>query len=154
MALELPLREDLAERGGVREPAEFAVSQSTGSVATAHLLSEAGGVVYEVQRAIAVGMGGAALDIQGGEPCPVGPGTPPDLSCVAIDTLGRHWAAGPGKVWSRRTTGPWTCVWEHAAWQPPFVSIMAEIGTVVAMTVDGAVLECRSVLLDKTLTAL
>ncbi len=72
----------------------------------------------------------------------------PDLSCVAIDTLGRHWAAGPGRVWSRQTSGEWTCVWQHSAWQPPFVSIMAEIGTVIAMTVDGAVLECRSTLLD------
>ena len=43
---------------------------------------------------------------------------------------------------------------QHAAWQPPFVSIMAEIGTVIAMTVDGAVLECRSLLLDKTSPAL
>ena len=78
----------------------------------------------------------------------------PDLSCIAVDPLGRHWAAGPGRVWSRRTTGEWTCVWEHNAWQPPFVSIMAEIGTVIAMTVDGAVLECRSTLLDKTYPAL
>jgi hypothetical protein len=31
---------------------------------------------------------------------------------------------------------------------------MAEIGTVIAMTVDGAVLECRSTLLDKTYPAL
>jgi len=31
---------------------------------------------------------------------------------------------------------------------------MAEVGTVVAMTVDGAVLECRASTLDKTKRAL
>jgi hypothetical protein len=45
-------------------------------------------------------------------------------------------------------------VWQHNAWQPPFVGIMAEIGTVIAMTVDGAILECRSQLLDKTAPAI
>jgi len=108
----------------------------------------------ERKRAIAVGMGGAAIEIQDGQVSPQSHANPPDLSCVAIDTLGRHWAAGPGKVWSRRTSGPWNCVWDHAAWQPPFVSIMAEVGTIIAMTVDGAVLECRSVLLDKTVPAM
>jgi len=108
----------------------------------------------ERQVALAVGVGGASLDLEGGVPEPRPLAARPDLSCVDIDTLGRHWAAGPGRVWSRRGSGEWTCVWEHTAWQPPFVSIMAEIGTVIAMTVDGAVLECRSTLLDKTYPAL
>lgn len=107
----------------------------------------------ERQTALAVGVGGTCLEIEGGQQTAGVPGASPDLSCVAIDTLGRHWAAGPGRVWSRRA-GEWSCVWAHDAWQPPFVSIMAEIGTVVAMTVDGAVLECRSTLLDKTFPAL
>ena len=71
-----------------------------------------------------------------------------------VDTLGRHWAAGRGRVWSRRLTGEWSVVWEHQAWQPPFVSIMAEVGIILAVTVDGAVLECRSVMLDKTTPAI
>jgi len=108
----------------------------------------------ERQVALAVGVGGASLELEGGIPDPRPLTARPDLSCVDIDTLGRHWAAGPGRVWSRRGSGEWTCVWEHTAWQPPFVSIMAEIGTVIAMTVDGAVLECRSTLLDKTYPAL
>ena len=108
----------------------------------------------ERHAAVAVGVGGAWLELEGGQPNPVVPAERPDLSCVAIDTLGRHWAAGPGRVWSRGSSGDWSCVWEHAAWQPPFVSIMAEIGTVIAMTVDGAVLECRSTLLDKTYPAM
>ncbi|MEP7053523.1 MAG: serine/threonine-protein kinase [Pseudomonadota bacterium] len=98
----------------------------------------------------AVGVGGAYLEIEGGVPIPITLARRPDLSCIAIDPLGRHWAAGPGHVWSRRNSGEWSCVWEHSAWHPPFISIMAEIGTVIAMTVDGAVLECRSTLLDET----
>ena len=101
-----------------------------------------------------MGVGGACLEIEGGVVNPKTLADRPDLSCVAIDTLGQHWAAGPGRVWSRRTSGDWKCVWQHAGWQPPFVSIMAEIGTVTAMTVDGAVLECRSTLLDKTYPAI
>lgn len=108
----------------------------------------------ERQTALAVGVGGACLEIENGVVTPGVPGAHPDLSCVAIDTLGRHWAAGPGRVWSRRAGGQWSAVWVHDAWQPPFVSIMAEIGSVVAMTVDGAVLECRSTLLDKTFPAI
>ena len=108
----------------------------------------------ERHTAIAVGVGGACLEIEDGVANPHTLNERPDLSCIAIDPLGRHWAAGPGRVWSRRTSGQWSCVWEHSGWQPPFVSIMAEIGTVNAMTVDGAVLECRSTLLDKTYPAL
>jgi serine/threonine protein kinase len=104
----------------------------------------------ERSTAVAVGVGGACLEIDEGVVNPRSLADRPDLSCIAIDPLGRHWAAGPGRVWSRRTSGEWTTVWQHEAWQPPFVSIMAEIGTVIAMTVDGAVLECRSLLLDKT----
>jgi hypothetical protein len=108
----------------------------------------------ERQTAVAVGVGGASLEIDAGVANPRPLSDRPDLSCIAIDTLGRHWAAGPGRVWSRHTSGEWACVWQHAAWQPPFVSIMAEIGTVIAMTVDGAVLECRPTLLDKTYPAI
>jgi len=108
----------------------------------------------ERQTAIAVGVGGACLELEGGVAQPRTLVNRPDLSCIAIDTLGRHWAAGPGRVWSRRPSGEWACVWQHEAWQPPFVSIMAEIGTVSAMTVDGAVLECRSLAPDKTKPAI
>ncbi|HEY4157266.1 MAG TPA: serine/threonine-protein kinase [Polyangiaceae bacterium] len=104
----------------------------------------------ERRTATAVGIEGACLELEDGNVTPLIIPGKPDLSTIAIDTLGRHWAAGPGRVWTRRLSGEWTVVWQHNAWQPPFVSIMAEIGTVAAMTVDGAVLECRSVLLDKT----
>jgi len=108
----------------------------------------------ERNLAVAVGVGGACLELEEGAVNPSSLVDRPDLSCIAIDPLGRYWAAGPGRVWSRRSSGDWSAVWSHDAWQPPFVSIMAEIGTVIAMTVDGAVLECRSQLLDKTSPAL
>ncbi len=103
----------------------------------------------EGQTAMAVGIGGVCLELENGAATPRTLEGRPDLNCVAIDALGRYWAAGPGRVWSRRASGDYRCVWEHTAWQPPFVSIMAEIGTVTAMTVDGAILECRSTLSDK-----
>jgi eukaryotic-like serine/threonine-protein kinase len=108
----------------------------------------------ERNMAASVGVGGAGLEIEDGVVSARSATDCPDLSCIAIDPLGRQWAAGPGRVWSRRASGAWSAVWEHNAWQPPFVSIMAEIGTVIAMTVDGAVLECRSLLADKTAPAL
>jgi serine/threonine protein kinase len=108
----------------------------------------------ERNMAVAVGVGGACLELEEGTVTPRSLVDRPDLSCIAIDPLGQQWAAGPGRVWSRRNSGEWSAVWAHDAWQPPFVSIMAEIGTVIAMTVDGAVLECRSQLLDKTSPAL
>ena len=108
----------------------------------------------ERNTAVAVGVAGACLELEDGVATPRTLATEPDLNCVAIDALGRYWAAGRGRVWSRRASGDWTSVWEHAGWQPPFVSIMAEIGTVIAMTVDGAILECRASLLDKTFPAL
>jgi serine/threonine protein kinase len=104
----------------------------------------------ERSMAVAVGIGGACLELEEGKITAHALTDRPDLSCIAIDPLGRYWAAGPGRVWSGRHSGEWSTVWAHEAWHPPFVSIMAEIGTVVAMTVDGAVLECRSQLLDKT----
>ncbi len=108
----------------------------------------------EGQSALAVGIGGVCLELDNDAVTPRTIDGRPDLNCVASDALGRYWAAGPGRVWSRRANGEFSCVWEHSAWQPPFVSIMAEIGSVTAMTVDGAILECRSTLSDKTQPAL
>jgi hypothetical protein len=76
------------------------------------------------------------------------------MVAIAVDTLGRQWAAGRGRVYSKGNHGEFSCVWEHPAWQPPFVGVMAEVGSIIAVTVDGAVLECRSSMLDKTAPAL
>ncbi len=108
----------------------------------------------ERHAAVAVGVGGAVLTIDTDQVRVTTLLGGPDLASVGIDALGRSWAAGRGRVWSRRGGGEWTVVWEHAEWQPPFIGIMVEVGAVVAMSVNGAVLECRSMPLDKTYPSL
>ena len=94
--------------------------------------------------AVAVGVDGAVVSIEGDESRSTTLPGAPDLATVGLDPLGRAWAAGRGRVWSRRSGGEWSCVWEDPRWQPPFVGVMVEIGSVIALTVDGAVLECRA----------
>jgi serine/threonine protein kinase len=108
----------------------------------------------ERQLVVAVGTDGAVVEIEHSGLSVRSVPTAPDMVAVAVDTLGRQWAAGRGRVYSKRVSGEFTCVWEHEAWQPPFVGIMAEVGSIVAVTVDGAVLECRSMMMDKTVPAL
>jgi eukaryotic-like serine/threonine-protein kinase len=74
----------------------------------------------------------------------------PDFASAAIDVLGNEWAAGAGCIWANRVRRGWKRVWENASWAPPFISLMAEAGLLVAVTVDSGVLECRSVALDQT----
>jgi serine/threonine protein kinase len=104
--------------------------------------------------AIAVGSDGLVVTLDRGEVRVEYLPNAPDLAAAAIDTLGRQWAAGRGRVFVRRVDGNWECVWQHPDWQPPFVSLLAEVGLVSVMTVDGAVLESRSGTLDKTTPAL
>lgn len=69
-----------------------------------------------------------------------------DVSTVAVDPSGTGWAAGAGRIWRRESAdgwSAWTCVWEDPAWQVPFVSLFADVGLVVAVTADGAILEGR-----------
>jgi hypothetical protein len=107
----------------------------------------------ERKLVVAVGTDGVVVEIEDNAVTARSVPTAPDMVAIAIDTLGRQWAAGRGRVYSKRIQGEFTCVWEHQAWQPPFVGIMAEVGSIVAVTVDGAVLECRSHVFDKTTPA-
>ncbi len=69
-----------------------------------------------------------------------------DVSAVAVDPAGRGWAAGAGRIWHREATegwSAWTCVWEDDSWQVPFVALFADVGLVIAVTADGAILEGR-----------
>jgi serine/threonine protein kinase len=68
----------------------------------------------------------------------------PDLVCAAIDVLDREWVAGIGGVWASAGGTNWKRVWHDANWKRPFVSIHADVASVMAMTADGAVLECRA----------
>jgi eukaryotic-like serine/threonine-protein kinase len=107
----------------------------------------------ERKLVVAVGTDGVVVEIEDNNVSARSVPSAPDMVAIAIDTLGRQWAAGRGRVYSKRIQGEFTCVWEHQAWQPPFVGIMAEVGSIVAVTVDGAVLECRSMVMDKTTPA-
>jgi serine/threonine protein kinase len=107
----------------------------------------------ERKLVVAVGTDGVVVEIEDNNVSARSVPTAPDMVAIAIDTLGRQWAAGRGRVYSKRIQGEFNCVWEHQAWQPPFVGVMAEVGSIVAVTVDGAVLECRSMVMDKTTPA-
>jgi eukaryotic-like serine/threonine-protein kinase len=69
----------------------------------------------------------------------------PDLSAVALDINGRVWAGSAGRLWlqQQESLSRWTSAWSDSAWQAPFVSIFADVGAVVAMTADGAIIEGR-----------
>lgn len=108
----------------------------------------------ERQLVVAVGTDGVVVEIEHSGVSVRSVPSAPDMVAIAVDTLGQKWAAGRGRVYSKRVSGEFACVWEHQAWQPPFVGIMAELGSIVAVTVDGAVLECRSMVMDKTVPAL
>jgi hypothetical protein len=63
-----------------------------------------------------------------------------------VDPAGQGWAAGAGRIWHRE--GPeanavWTCLWANDQWLVPFVSLFADVGLVIAVTADGAILEGR-----------
>jgi hypothetical protein len=60
--------------------------------------------------------------------------------------LAREWVSSHGRLWVRdpeRET-EWRQVWAGDQWQTPFVSLMADAGMVVAMTVDGGIVEGRA----------
>ncbi|HOU94736.1 MAG TPA: hypothetical protein PLU22_26980, partial [Polyangiaceae bacterium] len=68
----------------------------------------------------------------------------PDLTAAAIDLVGRAWVGAAGRLWLRDSLRGWVVAWEDPAWHVPLVSIMAELGFVVVMSVDGAVAECHT----------
>jgi eukaryotic-like serine/threonine-protein kinase len=69
----------------------------------------------------------------------------PDLAAVALDPEGRAWAASMGKIWTADPQTPevWRCVLSDPTPTAPFISLFADVGTVMAMTADGGILEGR-----------
>jgi len=67
----------------------------------------------------------------------------PNLASVSVDVLDREWAGGVGELWCSLAGDDWTRAWHDPAWNRPFVSLFADVTSVVAMSVDGGVLECR-----------
>ncbi|MCA9597593.1 MAG: serine/threonine protein kinase [Myxococcales bacterium] len=104
----------------------------------------------ERRIAIAVGTKGALLRVERDRVEVQNLEGDPDLASVAIDVLGNEWAAGAGSVWGCRSRRPWKRLWENSTWQAPFISLLAETGMVVAVTVDGGVLESRATVFDPT----
>lgn len=60
-----------------------------------------------------------------------------EISAVAVDVLGREWAASPGSVWTRNNA--WERAWHDPTWSSPFVGIMADVGRIIAVTHDGGI---------------
>jgi len=76
-----------------------------------------------------------------------------DVSATVVDPSGTCWAAGAGHIWQRKcedATGAhrWTCVWDDPSWTAPMVSIFADVGWVLAVTADGAIVEGRPASLE------
>jgi serine/threonine protein kinase len=67
----------------------------------------------------------------------------PSLASVSVDVLDREWAGGAGELWCSVGGADWTRVFQDGSWNRPFVSVFADVASVVAMSVDGGVLECR-----------
>ncbi len=95
------------------------------------------------KRAVAVGTDGAWVNARFDQvECERVPGNP-DLSCITMDATGRCWGASRGQLWARDPDGSVRCIWHNPQWTAPFVSLHAETGNVMAVTVDGGVLEGR-----------
>jgi serine/threonine protein kinase len=94
---------------------------------------------------VAVGTNGAVLIYQDGqfltESVPGGD----DLSAVAFSPTKQLWACSAGRIYHRRLGShhPWVCLWDHADWRSPLISLQADVGLIRAMSVDGGLLESR-----------
>jgi hypothetical protein len=95
---------------------------------------------------LVVGSNGVALRIEGDSAQSSVAQGAPDLSAAAMDVLDREWAAAAGQLFVRDPAANpnWRLIWSDAGWTSPFVSVLADAGLVVAMTVDGGVIEGRA----------
>jgi eukaryotic-like serine/threonine-protein kinase len=100
----------------------------------------------ELAMGIAVGSSGRALRLDAGNVHPSIVEGEPDLSAVALDVAGRAWAASTTRLWVQHPDSPkrWSCAWHDPAWNVPIVSMFASLGTVIAMTADGGIIEGRA----------
>jgi serine/threonine protein kinase len=95
--------------------------------------------------AVAVGGDGALLCLG---PQGVGHATvpgQPDLSVLSLDVAGQLWSGSIGRLYfAPQPLSAAQCIWSDPTWQVPFVSLHAELGQLLALTVDGGVLEGRT----------
>jgi serine/threonine protein kinase len=96
--------------------------------------------------ALLVGGDGVAVRIEEEAISPSVAQGAPDLTASAMDVLDREWVASLGTLWVRdpQRDRVWRKVWSNAGWHAPFVSMMADAGMLVAMTVDGGIVEGRA----------
>jgi hypothetical protein len=91
--------------------------------------SEGGVVWYEGRQAVAERVGRAA-----------------DISAAAVDSTGTGWIASAGRILMRKRDedgASWVTVWREPGATAPIVSLFADVGFLVAVTADGAILEGR-----------
>jgi hypothetical protein len=95
---------------------------------------------------LVVGSSGVALRIEGDEAQSSVAQGAPDLSAAAMDVLDREWVATAGQLFVRDPAAnpEWRAIWSDPNWRSPFVSLLADAGLVVAMTVDGGIIEGRA----------
>jgi serine/threonine protein kinase len=65
------------------------------------------------------------------------------ISCTAVDTNGRGWAASAGNIWRRDGHGAWHALWSDPRWVAPIVSLYADVDAVLAVSADGGIVEGR-----------
>jgi hypothetical protein len=100
----------------------------------------------ELGLGVVAGTGGQVLRFRGDTTQATTVTGEPALSAVALDPEGRAWAASLGRLWTMDPgmTDAWQLAWQDPRWEVPFVSISADVGRVMAMTVDGGILEGRA----------
>jgi serine/threonine protein kinase len=91
--------------------------------------------------ALVGGARGEAKLIAGAEQRAVPLPTDHDVTAVALDPLGRAWAATRGQLWT--LDEDWTLAWSDESFTAPFVSVLADVGRVVAVTSDGAIVQAE-----------
>lgn len=91
------------------------------------------------RRALAAGRRGLVALLGDGPPREKLLPQPSDVSAVDLDILGRIWAGTPGTLWTLDEV--WTPAWSDPTWTSPFVSIMADVGRLVAVTANGGVIQ-------------
>lgn len=92
---------------------------------------------------VAVGTEGSVLRVERGQLDGTTLPERPNLSSVSVDVLDREWAGATSELWCSIGGKSWTRVFRDPSWNRPFVSVFADVAWVVAMSVDGGVLECR-----------
>jgi eukaryotic-like serine/threonine-protein kinase len=98
---------------------------------------------FEIGLSVAAGKGGYVATLSQGLHTELPLPNAHDVSALAIDLLGRPWVATSGALWTRDET--WQAAWSEPSWTSPIVSILADVGRVVAVTLDGGIVQAERV---------